>query len=100
MCADVALIGGGYVPLYPPMAVRYRVEPPGEEDWKLAHNILRDGWGDCEDIAAYYAAGHRVSGFDPGARVAVIYVRPGQLHAVTMLSNGEIEDHCIAHGMR
>jgi hypothetical protein len=98
--ANVALIEGGFVPMYPPMSIRYQLEPAGEEDWKLAHNMMADGWADCEDIAAWYAAGHRVSGYDSGAVVAIMVAGPGKLHAITLLSDETIEDHCIAHGMR
>jgi hypothetical protein len=97
--ANVALIVEGRVPQFLPKRIRYQLEPEGEEDWKLMHNILRDGWADCEDIAAAYAAGYRTSGIDTGARVRVMVVAPGKLHAVTELSDGRIVDHCIDHGM-
>lgn len=98
--ANVVLIEQGVVPPYPhDTNVRYQLEPPGEEDWKLAHNVVRDGWGDCEDIAAWTAAGHRVTGFDPGARVVIMEMGPGKLHAVVELSDGTIEDPCLDLGM-
>jgi hypothetical protein len=97
--ANVVLIHEHLVPLWLPKSIRYKLEPEGQEDWKLFHNVLRDGWGDCEDIAAIYAASYRASGLDEGARVRVMVVAPGKLHAVTELSTGEIVDHCIDHGM-
>lgn len=36
--------------------VYYREEKPGKEDWPDVPNVLAQGWGDCEDLAAYRAA--------------------------------------------
>lgn len=36
--------------------VRYRQEAPGQEDWNDAPTIATMGYGDCEDLAAYYCA--------------------------------------------
>lgn len=87
------LIASGAVPPFPHMTrVVYRPEPPGEEDWKLPHRVLRDGWGDCEDLAIWTAAGLRETGEDTSARVRVVRTGPGKLHAVVELASGEIED--------
>lgn len=40
--------------------VRYRQEPLGQENWRDAAIVLRTGFGDCEDLAAYRAAELRV----------------------------------------
>lgn len=40
--------------------VRYRQEPLGQENWRDAAIILRTGFGDCEDLAAYRVAELRV----------------------------------------
>jgi hypothetical protein len=72
--------------------IRYQLEPPGSEDWKLPMNVIRDGWGDCEDLAGWRAAGLRVTGRDPGARCIVVKTGDHKLHAVTMLSDGSISD--------
>jgi hypothetical protein len=94
--ADIVLIRSGLVPPYPhDTNVIYQLEPPGEEDWKLAHNGIRDGWMDCEDIAAWVVAGDRVTGQDPGARVVLIKTGPNKLHAVVMHTGGGIEDPCV-----
>jgi len=44
--ANLVLIDTGLVPPFPHDAeVIYKLEPVGEEDWKLAHNVMHDGWG-------------------------------------------------------
>ena len=44
--AALLLIEKGVVPPFPHDAgVRYQREPDGEEDWKLPHLVMRDGWG-------------------------------------------------------
>lgn len=40
--------------------VRYREEKPGKEDWPDIPKVISQGWGDCEDLAAYRAAELRV----------------------------------------
>lgn len=99
--AALVIIGAGLAPPDPRQAkVVYKLEPPGEEDWKLPHNVVRDGWGDCEDIAGWRAAGLRFTGEDPGARVIVVKTgkdkATGQekLHAVVERSDGTIDDVC------
>lgn len=36
--------------------MRYQQEPMGQEDWKDIPTCLRDGEGDCEDLACWLAA--------------------------------------------
>lgn len=91
--ANLVMMDAGLIPPFPHNAeVIYRLEPPGEEDWKLAHNVIGDGWGDCEDLAGWSAAGLRFTGQDPGATVALIRTGVNKLHAVVRLSNGEVWD--------
>ena len=100
------LIRLGFVPAYPhDTNVVYRLEPPGEEDWKLAHNVMRDGWGDCEDLVFWTLAGHWVTGRDPEARMLVVRTGQDKLHAVIERGTGDIEDPSLdfiregRHGM-
>ena len=87
------IIESGLAPLDPRDAdVRYQLEGPGEEDWKLPQNVIRDGWGDCEDLAGWRAAGLRVSGEDPMAKVVVVKTGVGKLHAVVQRGDGAIDD--------
>lgn len=74
--------------------VKYKLEPPGEEDWKLPHNVIRDGWGDCEDLAGWRAAGLRFTGEDGAARVKVVKTGENKLHAVVERSDGTLDDVC------
>ena len=106
-CAEAILLGfvacarlmirAGAVPAFPPRdgSVRYQLEPPGEEDWKLPHRVLSDTWGDCEDIALWECAGLQETGADPGAVVRIIRTSREKLHAAVQLSDGSIHDACI-----
>jgi hypothetical protein len=50
-------------PLTPPIYggwLVYRPEPPGEENWDGFPQLLRQGWGDCEDLVAARTAELRV----------------------------------------
>ncbi len=50
---------------YPPLyesGVIYKEEAPGREDWPDIPQIMKNGWGDCEDLAAWRAAELRVAG--------------------------------------
>ena len=42
-------------PLYK-SGVYYQEEPPGQENWQSALDLLKKGFGDCEDLAAYRVA--------------------------------------------
>lgn len=91
--ADMVLIESGLIAPFPhDHNVIYQLEPAGEEDWKLGHNVRSDGWGDCEDLAAWTAAGLRCTGEDPDARVVLIRTGRNKLHAVVLRSDGSIDD--------
>jgi len=75
--------------------IRYKLEPAGEEDWKLPHGVLRDGWGDCEDLALWVAAGLRETGEDPDAYVRIVRTGRGKLHAIVQRGDGGHEDPSI-----
>lgn len=36
--------------------IHYEMEPRGQEDWKDIPTCLKDGFGDCEDLACWRAA--------------------------------------------
>jgi len=100
VAANQVLIRHGIVPASPFDAnVVYKLEPPGEEDWKLAWNVIRDGWGDCEDLNGWECAGIRETS-DPGARVRVVRTGVNKLHCIGQLSDGSYFDVCPALGMR
>lgn len=91
-------------PLYA-SGVRYRRErclsvavPESCERFLSAEQLLKERFGDCDDLAPYRAAELRVSGEDPRARAIV--VRPGLgYHAIVMRGDGSIEDPSQALGM-
>lgn len=102
-CARI-LIRNGVVPPFPhnvkdaktgEYAIRYQVEPAGQEDWKLPHNVIRDGWGDCEDLALWVVAGLQETGEDPGARCRIVRTGRGKLHCVVAKSDGTFEDPSV-----
>lgn len=78
-----------YPPLYESGA-RYRREEPGREDWLTCDAILAQGFGDCEDLAAYRAAELRREGVP--ARVLVRPTKRGSYHAVVVYPDGDVED--------
>ena len=83
-------------PLYESGA-RYRVT--GSREWRFADQIASEGWGDCEGLAPYRTAELRISGEDPGARVATYRTGPTKFHAVVERSTGQIEDPSAILGM-
>lgn len=98
---NLVLMASGIIGPFPhDYDVVYRLEPDGEEDWKHGANVIRDGWGDCEDIAAWCAAGVRFTDEDPDAKAVVMRTGPTNLHCVVLLSNGLIWDPSLDLGMR
>lgn len=81
-------LGGGAPPIYQ-SGVVYRRER-GREDWRTVAEVLVDGYGDCEDLAAWRAAELRTRG-EPAT--AAVYRTPrGSFHAVVKRADGTIED--------
>jgi hypothetical protein len=85
-------------PLYT-SGVRYAREPGMRDTWKLPSMTAADGYGDCEDLAAWRAAELRLA----GVRAAPVFLpigRPGNWHAVVRWPNGQLEDPSAVLGMR
>lgn len=67
------------------------------EPWFPADELLERGWGDCKDVAAYYAAWCRAFEAEP-ARVIMVPTRARSprgepvWHAVVLHSDGTVED--------
>jgi hypothetical protein len=81
--------------------VFYRAEPIGEERWRDIPSVLREGWGDCEDLACWRAA-ELVEREGIAARPSYRWRRrPGIsiYHIVVRLPNGRIEDPSRKLGM-
>lgn len=89
-------------PRLPPIyrsGVRYEIERPGRERWLLPSEVAALGRGDCEDLATWAAAQHRVTGSDPAARVLTYQSAPHIRHAVVRRGSGKIEDPSKRLGM-
>lgn len=78
-----------FLPLYE-SGIRYEREPPGEENWQFAHELLQSRAGDCEDLACYRAAELRLDG-EP-AIAEVVRTPRRSFHAVVRRADGRIED--------
>jgi hypothetical protein len=96
LMTDPQLGGPSIPPLYD-SGVRYKNEP--KDVWKHAADVLHDGVGDCEDLAAWRAAELRVSGDDPEACVTTYQSGPNRYHAVVRRGDGTLEDPSRALGM-
>lgn len=102
--AQVPLIAAGRVPdirdAISAGKVKWKPEPPGDEHFDDARTVLVRGWGDCDDLAPWHAAGLRASGEDPEARAVVYQSGPRRWHAVVERSDGNIDDPSQWAGMR
>ena len=84
--------------------VRYRSEPrPPQglrrvERFALIPGVLRAGWGDCEDLAAWRVAKLRLRGVR--AVPWIIQPRPKLFHVQVRYPDGTIEDPSRRLGMR
>ena len=96
-CARL-LIEADLIPPFPHdvVGVNYRLEAPGEEDWKLPFGVITDGWGDCEDLAIWLCAGLHATGEDPDARCIIVQTGRNKLHCVVQRGDGTIEDPSVA----
>lgn len=79
--------------------IRWKPEPPGQEHFDHANIVLKRGWGDCDDLASWHTASLRATGEDPGATPIVKRSGPNTWHAVTLRSDGKIDDPSIMAGM-
>lgn len=79
--------------------IRWRPEPPGDEHFDLPSTAMRRGWGDCDDLAPWHAAGLRLTGEDPEAISIVRPSGPGRWHAIVQRSDGRIDDPSLWAGM-
>ena len=95
---NVVLLGRNRnAPMLYKSGVRYRAEPVGKEKWLTVPQVIRAGFGDCEDLAAWRAAELRHAGIP--ARAVVIRSGPKMFHAVVRLPSGQLEDPSAKLGM-
>jgi hypothetical protein len=88
---------GNFPPLYE-SGVRYRQESRGQEFWKLPDQVLSDGYGDCEDLAAWRSAELELAGEQ--AEIVLVRAKPTLWHVAVKRGNGRIEDPSRRLGMR
>lgn len=81
--------------------VRYQREPLGAENWRYIPAILRDGIGDCEDLAAWRVAELRERGENAKFLITKRQKRSGFLvyHIKVLRANGKEEDPSRLLGM-
>jgi hypothetical protein len=82
--------------------VRYEHEE-GTEEWLDIPNILKEGWGDCEDLAAWRIAELRSAGIKAKGYLRWLN-RPSEkitlYHVQVLLPDGTIDDPSKRLGMR
>lgn len=79
--------------------VKWRPEPFSEEHFDHAAEVMKRGWGDCDDLAPFQAASLRHTGEDPGATAIARRSGPKRWHAIVQRSDGRLEDPSKAAGM-
>lgn len=81
--------------------VRYQREPLGAENWRYIPAILRDGIGDCEDLAAWRVAELRERGENAKFLITKRRKPSGFLvyHIKVLRANGKEEDPSRLLGM-
>lgn len=80
--------------------VKWRPEPRGHgEHFDAADTVTARGWGDCDDLAPFWAAELRETGEDPRASVTIKRTGSHRWHAVVRRSDGSIDDPSAAAGM-
>lgn len=101
--ANLALASAGQLPdlrdAIRTGAVRWRPEPKGQERFDLATTVAGRGWGDCDDLAPWWAAQLRHTGRDPMARADVRRTGARTWHAFVRRGDGSTEDPSRAAGM-
>jgi hypothetical protein len=70
------------------------------EAWRHADDVVTEGWGDCEDLAAARVGWLRAKRIDRSARVKVVRTGPKTTHAIVQRGNGKLEDPSRDLGMR
>lgn len=95
-------LAGRSPPLLYNSGVRYRTEPPGEEEWLDIPHLYRQGWGDCEDLACARVGELRHYQGIP-AVPAIRHRKFGNItmvHVLTLWPNDVVEDPSKVLGMR
>lgn len=89
------LIRHGLVPGNPyETDVIYAPEPAdGREEFADALRVYTRGWGDCDDLAAWFAAGCLEQGIPVSLSFRARYRKAGlRVHCMVRMPNGSVED--------
>lgn len=92
-------------PQTPPLyrsGVRYRMEPPGVEEFSDIEAIIRRGWADCAQLCAWRVAELRRQGEPATIRIKWHPPRPDGrrlFHVQVRRADGRIEDPSVRLGM-
>lgn len=100
--------------LVPPIyasGVRYRNDPPGQENWRDCYSVMAEGFGDCDNLVGWRVAELNAAGIPSEAKIKwqqipkPLAIRLGlapanmipesgisMVHCVVQHPNGEIED--------
>lgn len=81
--------------------VRYVREPVGMEEWRGIGEVIRNGEGDCEDLATWLAAAFRVKGIKAAPFFKWRRLPSGMLmyHIMVRLPGGRVLDPSRQLGM-
>lgn len=85
--------------------IRYKAELPGKEEWPDIPSLLKQGWGDCEDLACARTA--EIREYDGLAAVPCIKFKDFKvdgsiitlIHVMVLLPSGQLEDPSKRLGM-
>jgi len=101
--ANQAAIEQGEAPLLTEAiskGIKWQEEPFVDgEHFDLLDEVMRRGWGDCDDLAPALTAQLRATGDDPDAVTRILRTGPKRWHAVTETGDGRILDPSRWAGM-
>lgn len=97
---DLAYLSRFKVPPLYESGIVYRAEPRGQEVWKDVPNVLRDGYGDCEDLACWRAAELRHQGVAAHPVFRIHHFSGLNLYHILVKRGNMIEDPSARLGMR
>jgi hypothetical protein len=97
VCLNMAQMRNGKCPPLYRSGVRYRRDKG--ETWDSCRVVLKRGYGDCEDLAAYRAAELRTQGIPARAIVQRSHTPGVAWHCVVRYPDGRIEDPSRKLGM-
>lgn len=94
---NIRIIKNDNLPSIYDAGIEYKQENRGEENWRTADQVFSDGYGDCEDLAAYRAAELQLAGIDAQPEIIPIKITNSRrsYHARVRLPDGSVDDPSI-----